>query len=190
VYVRESFEWYKLGLYEDVIAENGLLTRNTYLNLISIALKLKEFLWTEDFIRNYTHQLEDDIRDNTERFARARLGYEQKDYDTTMPLLVQVDFKHSVYNLLAKTLLLKIYYELDEYDALENQVDSMTTYIRRKKLSDFHRDNFNNIARLVRQLSRFGPGGKEKKQELMRRIEETTPLTEKKWFLEQVEKLM
>lgn len=178
-YVREAFEWYRLGFEEDIIAKNGLLTRATYLNVISIAIKLKEYDWALSFIDNFTHQLEDDIRDNTESFARARLGYEQQDYDTVMPLLVQVDFKHPVYNLLAKTLLLKIYHELDEYDLLESQVDSMLTYIRRKQLSDLHRDNFNNIARLTRQLGRLAPG-KGKREALQKKIEETSPLSDRK----------
>ena len=187
-YVREAFEWYSLGLAEDAIAENGLLTRATYLNVVSIALKLQEFSWASDFLNSFTHQLEEDIRDNTERFARAQLGYAQQDYDTAMPLLVQVDFKHPVYNLLAKTLLLKIYFELDEFDLLESQVDSMLTYIRRKTLSDLHRNNFNNIARLTRQLSRLGPNRK-KKETLRQKIQDTSPLSEKKWLAEQLEQL-
>ncbi|SER15717.1 hypothetical protein [Neolewinella agarilytica] len=186
-YVRESFEWYRLGLEQDVIAKHGQMTRTTYLNIVSNAIKLKEYDWTAGFIETYTHQLEEDVRENTERFARARLGYEQKDYDTIMPLLVQVDFKHPVYNLLAKTLLLKIYYELDEYDALDSQIDSMTTYIRRKELSDLHRDNFNNIARLTRQLSRIGPGRKGKLAALRKKVEATSPLSDKKWLLEQID---
>ncbi|MEM6770449.1 MAG: hypothetical protein AAF597_07705 [Bacteroidota bacterium] len=187
-YIREAFEWYRLGLEEDSIAENGLLTRATYLNIVVNAIKLQEYDWAEAFISNYTYQLEEDIRENTKYFAQARLSYAQKDYNTTMPLLVQVDFKHPVYNLLAKTLLLKIYYELDEFDLLESQVDAMLTYIRRKTLSDLHRNNFNNIARLTRQLSRLGPDQK-KKETLNQKIRETSPLSEKKWLVEQLEKL-
>lgn len=188
-FVREMFEWYRLGIEKNVIAKNGQLTRATYLNVVNNALKLKEYDWTHDFIERYTHQLEEDIKENTEYFARARLGYELKDYNTAMPLLVQVDFKHPVYNILAKTLLLKIYYELDEFDALDSQVDSMTTYIRRKELSDLHRNNFNSVARLTRQLSRLNPFDKKKKEALRKRIEETSPLTEKKWLLEQLDKV-
>jgi len=186
-YVRESFEWYKLGFLNDVIVENNLLTRSTYLNVVSIALKLMEYGWVEDFIENNAQNLEDNIRENTESFARAKLGYELKDYTGSMRLLVLVDFKHPVYNLLAKTLLLKIYYELDEYDAMDSLLDSMTTYIRRKDIADIRRDNFANIVRFVRQLSRIPTGDKKKVAELKARVEDTSPLTEKKWLLEQLE---
>lgn len=185
-YVREAFEWYRLGLAENVIAENGQITRATYLNIMGTAIKLKEYEWVHRFIDENSHLLEEDIRKNTEYFARARVGYELKDYDNIMPLLVQVDFKHPVYNLFAKTLLLKIYYELDEYDLLENQIDAMLTYIRRKTLSDFHRDNYNNIARLTRQLSRLAPG-KKKREALRVKIEAASPLSEKAWLLEQIQ---
>ena len=187
-FVREAFEWYRLGIVRDVIAENGQLTRATYLNIVAHAIKLEEFGWASDFIENYTNQLEDDIRENTENFARARLAYEQKDYDTGMPLLAQVDFKHPVYNIMAKTLQLKIYYEIDEYDAMDSQLDSMTTYLRRKTLSDLHKDNFGNIVRFVRRMSRLNPGDRKKKAELKAQIDNTSPLTEKKWLLEQLEK--
>lgn len=186
-YIRESFEWYKLGFAEDVITQNGLLTRATYLNVITIVLRLQEYDWARKFIEEQTHLLEEDVRENTERFASARLAYEQKDYDTSMPLLVQVDFKHPVYNIMAKTLLLKIYYELDEFDAMDSQLDSMTTYLRRKQLSDLHKDNFGNIVRYVRQLNRMAPGDKKKLAKLKTKIEETSPLTEKKWLLERLE---
>ncbi len=187
-YVRESFEWYRLGFSKKVITQDNLLTRATYLNVITIGLRLQEYDWIKRFIDIQTDQLEEDIRENTESFARARLAYEQKDYDTSMPLLAQVDFKHPVYNIVAKTLQLKIYYEIDEYDAMDSQLDSMTTYLRRKTLSDLHKDNFGNIVRLVRRMSRLAPGDREKKAALKTQIETTSPLTEKKWLLEQLEK--
>lgn len=185
-YVREAFEWYRLGLERNVITQDGQMTRATYLNIASHGTRLAEYEWTRRFIIKHAPQLEEDVRENTEMFARARLAYGQNDYDTGMPLLAQVDFKHPVYNIMAKTLLLKIYYELDEFDAMDSQLDSMTTYLRRKQLSDLHKDNFGNIVRFVRQLSRIAPGDKKKIAELKTRVEETSPLTEKKWLLEQL----
>ncbi len=187
-YLREAFEWYRLGLDEDVIAENGRITRATFINIVANAIKLEEYDWARQFIEDNSGLLEEETRQNTEYFARARLGYEQKAYAEIMPLLVQVDFKHPIYNLFAKTLLLKIYYELEELDLVENQIDAMFTYIRRKNLPDLHHNNFNNIARMTRQLNRLGPD-KRKKEALREKIESTSPLTEKKWLLEQLEQL-
>ena len=183
-FVREAFEWYRLAVAEDVLAADGILTRATYLNVVTNAIKLGEFDWVVGFVNDFSPRLEEEIRANTERFARARIAYEQGDYATSMPLLVQVDFKHPVYNLMAKTLQLKIYYELEEFDALDSQLGSMTTYLRRKQMSDLYRENFGNLVRFVRQLSRLPPGDATKREDLRRRVTDATPLSEKKWLLE------
>jgi hypothetical protein len=180
LFIREAFEWYKLGLETESMIQNNLLTRETYLNVVLNALKLQEYDWVRSFMDSYSDKLESSIRENTERFARARLSYKLQDYTTAMQLLILVDFKHHVYNLVAKTLLLKIYFELGEMDALDSQLDSMTTYIRRKELSDLHQKTFKNILRYVRQLSRIPPTHqKATLLKLRQQVEATTPLIEK-----------
>jgi hypothetical protein len=188
LFIREAFEWYKLGLETESMIQNNLLTRETYLNVVLNALKLQEYDWVRSFMDSYSDKLESSIRENTERFARARLSYKLQDYTTAMQLLILVDFKHHVYNLVAKTLLLKIYFELGEMDALDSQLDSMTTYIRRKELSDLHQKTFKNILRYVRQLSRIPPTHqKATLLKLRQQVEATTPLIEKEWLLQQID---
>lgn len=180
---REAFEWYRLGLRRDVIAEEDRITRATYLNFISICLKLKEFAVAESFLDGHTRQLDGSLRENTSFYGRALLDYERGRTEDAMPLLARVDFKHPTYNLLAKTLQLKIFYELRLYDLVDAQVENINTYVRRKELSDLHRDNFRNIARLVRRFVRLPPGDREKREELRRQVQTTSPLSEKAWLL-------
>lgn len=187
VFIRESFEWYKIGLSNDALTQDGLLTRETYLNVVFNAFKLSEYGWAEAFINEYSSKLEESIRHNTEYFAKARLSYHLKDYDNAMRQLARTDFKHPVYNLLAKTQLLKIYYELDEYDAMDSQLDSMTTYVRRKDIAQVRKDNFNNIVRSVRQLIRIAPGDRDKLQALRQKVQKLSPLTEKVWVLKRID---
>ena len=185
-YVREAFEWYRLGFDRGVVAENDRLTQSTYLNVVSVGLRLREYDWVGPFIARYADYLDPGLRANTEGLARARYYYERGELDPAMRSLVTVDFRHPVYNLLSRTLLLKIYYGLGEFDALESLLDATTTYIRRKDLTDLHRENFSNIARYVRYLSRLVPGDERRRSELRQRIGAERHLTEKKWLLEQL----
>ncbi|MEO0734623.1 MAG: hypothetical protein AAFZ52_17440, partial [Bacteroidota bacterium] len=169
-------------------SEDEKITRNTYWNVVAIALKLKEYDWTESFIDGYTYQLEEDLRENTQRFALANLNYARQKLGPAMRLLVTVDFKHPVYNLSAKTLLAKIYYELKEFDALDSQLDATLAYIRRKKLAEVQRNNYSNITRTMRQLSRIRPFDKQSVHQLREQVTEMNPLTEKKWFLAQIDR--
>ena len=183
---RETLEWYKLGFAADVIVEDGVLTRATYLNVVRAALVLGEYDYVEEFLDTHTQQLEADIRESTALFARARLAYTRGDAEAAMPLLAQTNFKHPTYNLQAKTLQLKIYAELGYYDLLDSQVDSINTYVRRKNLPEMHRANFRNVARLVRQYSRLVPGDREQRAALLAEVTATSPLSEKAWLLEQL----
>lgn len=185
-YGREAFEWYRIGLDRGFIFENNLISRYTYLNVVSAALNLQEFDWAAGFIEEYAAFLDEDIREDTYLYAKARYFYLTNNYDATMSTLVKIDIKHPVYNLLGKTMLMKIYYELGEYDALDSLLDSMSVYIRRKDLAEAHRVNFGNVVKFTRRLSRLDPYNQPKKTSLRDKIAGASPLSEKAWLLDQL----
>lgn len=188
-YSRQAFEWYRMGFDKDVLLENDLMTRYTYLNVVSIALLLKEFDYAANFITSYRPFLDTDQAEDTYSYAQARYLYTVGDYGQAMHLLAQASIKHPVYNLLAKTLLLKMYYEQDSLDALDSLLDSMSVYIRRKDLADVHQRNFDNVVKFTRKMSRLELFDRGKKQALIEEIEQSSPLSEKKWMLEQLRKI-
>lgn len=187
-YLREAFEWWKLGFENEVLIENNHLSRNSFLNAAFIALNLGELEWTEDFINNYQQYLSKEHRDQAAGFARARLYYTKRDYTATMRLLAQMDFKDHLHNLISKYILLKIYYEEEEFDALESLLDSLAAYLRRREIVENQKINGQNIIRLTRGLLRLNNYDKDKKRVFREEIENTRPLTERKWFLKMIDK--
>ena len=83
-------------------------------------------------------------------------------------------------------MLCKIYYELDETDALENQLDSIHIYLRRKKVLGYHKDNYSAIVRFMRRLLATNPNSASEKEKLRREIEQWPVLTEREWLLRQL----
>lgn len=185
-FVREAFEWYKQGFENYILIEDKVISRWTYLNVVLIALKLKEFKWAENFIKNFNSLLGEKYRDNFHHYSRARLLFEKKDYDKAMDMLIQFEYDDLLINLNAKTLLVKIYYENDEFDTLESLLESMRIYIRRKEVLGYHKANYQNIIRFTKKLVRINPFDKKEKEKLRESIVQTTPLTEKEWLLEQL----
>ena len=90
---------------------------------------------------------------------------------------------------MGKTMLLKIYYEEDEYDALESLLESMKVYLKRKKVIGYHKDVFQNMLKYTQKLVRINPFDKDKRVALRQEIEEASPLTERPWLLEQIDKM-
>jgi hypothetical protein len=188
-YFREAFELYQTGMKKEIFLENGVLSRFTFGNSISIALNLKEFDWVEKQIAESSPKLEEKYRENFVRFYQARLHFERREYDDAMLLLAQSEYDDILMNLHAKTMLVKMYYELDEEKALESLLSSMRTYLQRKKVLGYHKTNYKNIISATKKLLRVNPFDRAEKEKLRTEIESISPLTERTWLLEQLEKM-
>lgn len=52
---------------------------------------------------------------------------------------------------------MKIFYELEEYDLLEFDLQAIGTFIRRKKVMGYHRENYLNTVQFTRKLLETNP---------------------------------
>lgn len=188
-FVRESFEWYRQGFADGILIENQTISRWTYLNAVINALRLHEFDWAENFIEKYKHLIEPAHRENFSQFSKAKLLFEQKKYDQAMDYLIHVEYDDILMNLNAKSMLLKIYYGQNEIDVLESLLDSMSNYMRRKKVIGYHRSIYSNLIRFTKKILKVNPYNKEKFVILRNEIESANPLPERQWLLEQLDKL-
>lgn len=188
-FLREAFDLYQQGLEKQIFMENAMLSRFTYGNAVIIGLNLKEFEWVENFIHEYSQFLEEKHRESLVHFNLARLHFEKKEYPKAMKLFATSDYDDILMNLVAKTMLLKMYYELDELNALDSLLSSMKTYLQRKKVMGYHKNNYKNITSCTQKLLKIKPYDKDQKQRLRKEIETLNPLTERKWLLAQLDNL-
>jgi len=182
---RQVWELYHEGLSANLLLEDDRLSSFTFNNIVAISIKLQEYTWLEEFIETYQEKLEEKYRSNIVNFSRARLEYALGNYKKAMLLLQHSEYKDLINNLISKTLLLKIYFELEEFDLLESHLDSLHHFIRRREVSDYHRTNYLNIIRLVRKLVAL-EAGKSKRKKLRQEIEATEILSEREWLLQRI----
>jgi hypothetical protein len=188
-FMKEVFDLYHLGLKQDVFMENGFLSRFTFKNIVAAALQLKEMEWTEAFITDYSPCLHVQFRDTYERFCRAKLCYERKDYDQVQSLLFNVAFDDIFLDLSARALLLKTYFETAEWRLLEGYVKTFEQFVRRKKSLGYHGPNYLNLIHFTQRLMLWRSGkkvfGKAELSLMREQIEAARPLTERVWLLGQ-----
>ena len=185
-YLRELFDLYRAALKMDLLLENAQISPFSYKNIASAAIRLDEFEWAEQFITQYADKLPNKHRENYTHFMLSKLYYAQKNYDKAMRRLSQVEYNDLFLNLDAKILLLKIYYELNEYDALESYIASSYRFLLRQKIKSYHRENYANTISFIKKLVEVNPHDRAKKEELRQRIIEASPLGEKEWLLGQL----
>jgi hypothetical protein len=187
-FLREALELYRSGIEAGLLIEDGRLSRFAYHNAIGIALRLGELDWAEQFLHRYRELLEPEQQAAAFSLNAARLSFARRDFGQALLDLQQADYKDLLNNLAAKTLQLKIYYELGELGLLDSHLRAMQAFLRRQHHLGYHQQNYRNIARFAARLLALPPGDETVRQKLRAAIEQAEPLTEKEWLLEQLER--
>ena len=184
---QEALELYQLGIEREILLENGVLGRFTYKNTVALALLYGQYDWAQAFIHRYQSMLEAGFRENFYHYNLARYFFSVKNYGRAMELLVKVDDSDLLLNLDSKLMLLKMYYELGEMDALESLLASMNAYICRRKELGYHQTHYLGIIRFTKKLMALRPGDAMAAAALRASIEAAAGLPEKEWLLGRID---
>ena len=117
-FLKEWFEIAQFMLPLNLLNDNKYISEWTYKNIITVGVRLHAFEWTENFIHGYYNKLAPEQRDNAYQYNLAVYYYEKQDFDKAMQLLNRVNFTDPNYYLDAKSILLKIFYDHQEFEAL------------------------------------------------------------------------
>ena len=184
-YIREAFDLYRVGLDTGVLLENGLLSRFAFKNIVALGLRLDQFDWVKTFIDDYAPLLEEKHRAANRHYNLARLHFAKKEYDRAMPLLAQVDESDLMLNLDSRVMLLKMYYETGEWDALEALIASFKIFLlRKKKVIGYHQAHYLNILRYVQKLTRLPHGDRKAVAAFRAEVENNPAIIERDWLLQ------
>jgi hypothetical protein len=187
-YCRRALNFYRQGLETGILIENNQITSYTFSNAVAFAMRIGEFDWAENFIDKYQQFLEEKRRNGTVNFSLSRLYFEKGDYDKAQRYLVEFEYDDMLQNIVAKTMLLKIYYEQDELDAFESLLESLRIYLQRKEALDPARKSaYKNLISLMKKLLHLNPYSKAQTERLRQLITSTNPLMERDWLLKQVD---
>ncbi len=152
-YYQEFLELYKLQLKFGILLKDGFLEEWDFKNIVTVGVRLKDFEWTERFIRNNKKTLKPAVQENAYRYNLAVYYYATRQYKEALQLLYQVEFTDSTYHLGAKNIQLKSYYELGESEAFGALVDAFRIYVKRnKQLSTYRKEVYFNFLKIAKKL--------------------------------------
>jgi hypothetical protein len=179
--IKDTIQW-------GILLENGQISEGVFKNTVTIGLRVNEFDWVEQFIRNYAPYLPSNIRENARSFNLANLYSHQKKYDKVIELLRDVEYSDIVYALGSKLVLLRTYYESDEFLAMDSLIDSFKIYLRRNKvISKGLKREYNNFLIFLKKLSTLNTSHPQAVEKFKKRLQEMPNIVSKKWLLERIE---
>lgn len=186
-FIRDALDLYRAALGSNLLLENGILSGFNYKNIIRLAIAQGEREWALHFLEQYRQFLHPRERENWYRYNLAYLYFQQHDYARAMPLLQQIELDDPLNNLDARRMLLRIYYELGEWQALESLLQSFSAYLRRQKSLGYHKVTNENLLIFTRKLVETSKKDRKALQALRSAIESTTEVAERSWLLAQLE---
>jgi hypothetical protein len=201
-FLNESIDMLKLLVKENILITKGYLSAHSYINLASKAFFEKEFEWGEKFIYEYKDKVNPEHRENAYNYIISVLYYtkgsgtedheEKREYlCKAQEHLSMVKSEDFFYMLKIKKLLVKIYYELEDFVNLNYTIDSFVHYLNNNesipgKLKEGSRNFVNaskNLLKLNEKYTKFD------KDFLKKEISASENIDFKNWLLEKAEEL-
>lgn len=189
-YYRKVFEIFKNMVDEQILVEEGQLPEAVFKNVITASLQSREYQWAEQFIHDYIGFLPAPIRENARTFNLANLYSHQKKHEYVIELLRNVEYSDVVYSLGSKLILIRTYYDLGEYLALDSLIDSFRIFLRRNKvISKNLKREYNNFLNLVKRLTTIDTSNPKEIEVIQKRVDEVSFATPKGWLRQKVREL-
>lgn len=132
-YLEKLFELQIYIIDKEFNLINGFISQVSCRNIITIALKLKEFTWAEKFIEEFKEKVSPQMRESSYSFNKANYYFAIGKYEETLEILNSVNFSDHYYASSSKTLILKVYYLLNEFETLSYFITSFKLFLKRNK---------------------------------------------------------
>lgn len=188
--LKEVFNLTKFAAEQKIIIEDEMIANDMFRSIVEIACKVEEFTWTEQFIRDYQQYLSPNNRNNIIFLCEAIVVFCKKDFEACLEKLLTVKFQDMLYGIQARVLLIKCYYELDDYEeAFHNMAHSFSIFLHRNNtISDKLKEINLNFIHFLKKLhkAKYEPS---KKQDLVVLLENYKVIRNKEWLIKKAVEL-
>lgn len=190
-YLREIFSLYRKMIELDAIYENGYVRPNVFKNIVTVGIRLEEYDWVEKFIENQKEKLDPKHKEHALNYNLAWLHYARKDFKKALRHLAHADMMDIFYQLGARCLQLKIYYETLEDSAFYALTDSFYVYLRRnEQIADFQKNAHLLFVRTIKRLMRIRLEKDRQAAAVLREeLLEAKNVLDLNWFLKKLDEI-
>ncbi|MFT5166007.1 MAG: hypothetical protein ACI8P3_001238 [Saprospiraceae bacterium] len=187
---KEVLRWYKKGLEEGILIQDGLISVSTFQNIIHTSCKYGDFDFGKKFIETYQHCLAENLRKDTVAYGWGLFYFYKKELNKAISILMDENWEKS-HQLSGRNLLVKAYFEkflLDrnQYFFLENAIHAFEIFLmRNKEFPKAHLEPHLNLVRILKALARKIVAFESKKEVqswLASQLEKRKKVISKSWL--------
>lgn len=187
-FLREIFDLYKAMLAQEVLLVEGYISPYQHFrNIVMAALRLGELDWAKKFIENHQSQLRLSYRENMVNYCLAAYYFYKKEYAQTLAYLLLFEFQDFYNYIEHKTLLIKTYFELSEFESLIATLNTFRQYLRRNESIPQHIQlPYQNFIKIANYLVKWKNSHQTPITDLHKLVEPFEYLAEREWLVEKL----
>ena len=191
----DNYRHILFNLYKTILANKRIMNHEyfsqwEFKNIVTLGLRLKEGEWTKNFISKYINFLPPSERKNALTYNTAMLYYYNKSYKFVLKYLQEVEFTDLYYQLDSKSILLKVYFETDEQEALLHHIAAFKVFLsRNKNISSYQLTIYKNFIRYSLKIFRAGTNT-GKLNILKKEIASSSNISDRNWLLERINEVL
>lgn len=188
-YLKEMYSVYKEMLGRRVFGEDeSEFSPWHYKNIVTIGLRLGEIDWAEQFVHTYGRRLPEAFRETGITYNLAVINFYRGNYDEVLRLFQKVEFQDVAYSLGSRNMMMCIYYEQDDYDALYYLIKNFKIYLNRhKEVGETRKMQCLNQMKYLKKMMSLNIKDKEAIKTLREEIEATQLFANKNWLLKKMD---
>ncbi len=190
LFVKTLFEIYKTMLADKRLMNADYLSQWEYKNMVSTSLRLDEKEWCRNFIHKYINYLLPAERKNALAYNIAFWYFMNRDFKKAIRQLQDVIFTDVFYQLDAKVILLKAWYELDDLETFFYHSSAFRLFLlRNRSISEYQKTINRNLIKFLTRLVRAGVSI-TKIQKLKQEIAAEKNVADLNWLNEKMDALI
>jgi len=207
-FLQEEHDIYNSGLKIGCWSSGIYFSPHQFINIVLNALRLDKINWTKSFIDNHNKELSPKVKNDILNYSHALTYFQTKELEKAQESLMKIKASEDFfYHLGFKVLLIKIYYELQEFNIdnvemhpINYEIEAIRHYIvstRNKKMSESMRQSYNNFVNIFKSiLERHKKLIYEEEvsaknlEKLKNKLHNTSPVIERPWLEEKIKELM
>jgi len=199
-YDKELFQIHEIYLKNKIFIDkkSNYIDEDLYRNILHIALRLNEYRWILNFIKNYSKFLHPDKRENLDNLSFAEYYYNmgknsksKKDFKRAFTYLVKIKEESFIVKYDVKSLYLMLHYDL-EYDGnFETQINNYREFLKRNKLVTSQRNKkINFFLKIFEKLVYLRDGDKRIDiSDLKYEVLNNKDIDHRDWLLDKINKI-
>ena len=156
-YLQELFSLYQTLLEQKILYDKQGFIPHPYIkNMVTVGLRLQHYDWVKHFLETYKDHIHPQQREDAFHYNMAQYHYERQQYRKALKLLIQIQYTDLFYQLDARMLQMRIYYEMEEDDSLNYLVKAFKTFLKRNQsLSKKQYGPYENLLKFAHQAYRL-----------------------------------